>query len=161
MIELYFHVQKTVIITGRKNVQKYQHHHSLLLTLCLFFLCLELAWKLYTFNNYCIIETIYFRIDNLSSIASYAVLLSIIIWAWIVWFRHLYTFSCFCFYFYFHKNCRESKGRKCSLPVYDDDEDSSDLNGFGYRANDMMSGNCSVSEDYENQSVNVSVLIGL
>lgn len=52
---------------------------------------------------------------------------------------------------------RESKGRKCSLPVYNDDEDSNDFNGFGLRANDTIS----VSEDYENQSVNVSVLIGL
>lgn len=59
-------------------------------------------------------------------------------------------------------NCRESKGRKCSLPVvYNDDEDASDFNGFTYRANDMISGKSSVSEDYENQSVNVSVLIGL
>lgn len=44
------------------------------------------------------------------------------------------------------------------MPVYNDDEDASDFNGLGYRANDTIS---SVSEDYENQSVNVSVVIGL
>ncbi|XP_031621786.1 myb-like protein X isoform X3 [Contarinia nasturtii] len=49
---------------------------------------------------------------------------------------------------------RESKGRKCSLPVYNDDEDASDFNGFGYRASDTINGIGSVSEDYENQSVN-------
>lgn len=55
--------------------------------------------------------------------------------------------------------CRESKGRKCSLPVYNDDEDANEFNGFGYRANDTISGKSSVSEDYENQSVNVSIYI--
>lgn len=44
--------------------------------------------------------------------------------------------------------------------VYNDDEDGGDFNVFGYRANDAISGMGSVSEDYENQSVNVSVLIG-
>ncbi|XP_055320550.1 uncharacterized protein LOC129577468 isoform X2 [Sitodiplosis mosellana] len=50
---------------------------------------------------------------------------------------------------------RESKGRKYSLPVvYNDDVDANDFNGIGYRANDTISGMSSVSEDYENQSVN-------
>lgn len=39
--------------------------------------------------------------------------------------------------------------------VYNDDEDANDFNGFGYGANETISGGG--SEDYENQSVNVSV----
>lgn len=44
--------------------------------------------------------------------------------------------------------------------MYNDDEDPNDFNQFGFRANDTISGKSSVSEDYENQSVNVSALIG-
>lgn len=53
--------------------------------------------------------------------------------------------------------CRGSKGRKCSLHVYPDDDDASDFNGLGYGASDTISGKSSISEEYENQSVNVSV----
>lgn len=74
----------------------------------------------------------------------------------------LFVFAQFLIEFHFFFFCefyRESKGRKCSLPVvYNDEDDANDFNGFGYRVNDTISGKSSVSEDYENQSVNVSLL---
>lgn len=118
-------------------------------------------------------ESITFQRSRVSCFFSLFIPLPIII-SNVICFATCKRFLCFEFFFvftifssfshffslYFHWNCRESKGRKCSLPVYNDDEDANDFNGFGYRANDTISGMGSVSEDYENQSVNVSVLIG-
>lgn len=107
--------------------------------------------------NYCMIGTSYFRINGLSSIGFlYATDSKIdIFFSCFELFAHTWFFLSLIFFY-----CRESKGRKCSLPVYNDDEDANDFNGFGYRANDTINGRGSVSEDYENQSVNVSILIG-